>query len=113
MKIVEDRKYLLSDGDIPNKLFMESIGVECPRCRNPLRLPELYITQYTAKQVDRLQGDWNDCMTSVVNACRKLYGEDPRLIVLLKELAEIKKGFLRPELRVVTTGRREGDDEPS
>ena len=102
MRIVEDENlFCLSDDDIPRALNVNVLDINCPRCRFPMALPEISITQRSAKQVDEMQKRWNECMRDVVDVTRKEYGEDARLVRLIRELKVLKRKFLRPGLKVV------------
>ena len=102
MKVVEDdMDFLLSDTDIPRRLDMDVLDIDCPRCRFPLRLPEASATKRTAEQVDMMQKRWNEIMLDVVDACRREYGEDVRLVRFVRELEAMKRKFLRPGMKVV------------
>lgn len=104
MKIVNDSPGLFTpEGDIYNHLdhIVKIVTIPCPRCNFDLRLPEMYLTNYSKKCLDQTIEMLNNAMDNVCMSAIEVYGEDPRFTLLIKKLERIKKECLKLHLKVI------------
>ena len=83
-------------------LNMKYVEVRCPRCGCGVRFTEGYIAKHTKDEVERVIKIFNDGIRDIYEACLAVYGEDARLVRLVKKLTEAQKKVNRAHLKLAT-----------